>query len=307
MKFDPELTVIIPHLSEPDNLRRCLRSLDRQRRVEFAFEIIVVDNGSVVLPLDVCNEFADIRLEHEPVPGPGPARNHGANIARGGILAFIDADCVAEPGWAASIVAALKEREDVDFVGGDIAILMADPQHPTAIEAYESVYSYRARLYIEKHGYAATGNMAVRARVFSAVGPFGGISTMEDTEWGQRATRLGYQAAFLSEAKVLTPSCKSFAELATRWDRHVAHEFRRYSGSVQGLLRWFVYCLAVGLSPVGEIVRIIGSDRLPGPASLWLAFLIMARVRLYRVRKMMELVYRRNGLAIVSTWNRKSS
>lgn len=308
-QMNPEqtLSVIIPHLNEPDNLRRCLRSLDMQRSADLDFEIVIVDNGSAELPCDVCKEFPNVRLEREPIPGPGPARNHGARVARGRFLAFIDADCVAQPGWARSIVDALTQRPDIDFAGGDIGILMSDPQRPTAVEAYESIYAYRARLYIEKHNYAATGNMAVRVGVFGAVGPFGGISTMEDTEWGQRATRLGYRSAFLPDAKVLTPSCKSFPELATRWDRHIAHEFRRYGDSPAGMLRWLAYCAAMALSPAGEIVTILRSDRVSGLRSRWLAFVCVTRVRLFRFRKMMELVYRRNALAIVSTWNRKSS
>ena len=88
------------------------------------------------------------------------------------------------------------------------------PRYPTAIESYENIYSYRARAYVEQYGFAATGNMAVRKHVFQSVGPFGGISTMEDTEWGQRATAMGHRIIFLPEAKVLTPSCKSFADLA---------------------------------------------------------------------------------------------
>lgn len=307
MNPDQKLSVIIPHLNEPDNLRRCLRSLDAQRSDDLAFEIIVVDNGSAEPPYNICTEFADVRLEREPIPGPGPARNRGARVARSRILAFIDADCVAEPGWARAIVEAMAQRQDVDFAGGDIGILMTDPQRPTAVEAYESIYAYRARLYIEKHGYAATGNMAVRAGVFGAVGPFGGISTMEDTEWGQRATRLGYHAAFLPDAKVLTPSCKSFPELAVRWDRHIAHEFRRYGDSATGMLRWLAYCAVMALSPAGEIPTVLRSDRVSGVRSRWLALTCVTRVRLYRFRKMMELVYRRNALAIVSTWNRKSS
>ncbi|MDQ0322181.1 glycosyltransferase involved in cell wall biosynthesis [Pararhizobium capsulatum DSM 1112] len=307
MKPDLQLSVIIPHLNEADNLRRCLQSLDDQRREDLSFEIIVVDNGSVEPPYDVCNAVTGVRLEREAVPGPGPARNHGAEVARGAILAFIDADCIAEPGWVRSIVQLMEERPDVDFAGGDIAIQMTDPDRPSAVEAYESIYSYRARLYVERHGYAATGNMAVRARVFSVVGPFGGISTMEDTEWGQRATKLGYRAVFLPEAKVLTPSCKSFPELATRWDRHIAHEFRRYRGSLSGMLRWCVYCAVVAFSPAGEIPGILRSSRISGARSRWLAFTCVTRIRLYRARKMMELVYSQNAFVILSTWNRNNS
>lgn len=307
MKPDLKLSVIIPHLNEPDNLRRCLVSLEEQRRDDLPFEIIVVDNGSAELPYDVCDAVAGVRLEREAIPGPGPARNRGAAVARSPLLAFIDADCVAEPGWVRSIVDSMEERSDIAFAGGDIAILMKDPGRPSAVEAYESIYSYRARLYVECHGYVATGNMSVRARVFADVGPFGGISTMEDTEWGQRATRLGHRILFLPDAKVLTPSCKSFPELAMRWDRHVAHEFGEYRGRALGMLRWFAYCLAITFSPAGEALKILRSDRVSGIRSRWLALVCMTRIRFYRVRKMINLVYIGNEIAVLSTWNRGDS
>jgi glycosyltransferase involved in cell wall biosynthesis len=106
----PRISIVIPHLNEPDNLRRCLLSLAAQQSEGIPFEIIVVDNGSIELPRAVCSEFAGVRLEHEPVPGPGPARNLGARCARAELLAFIDSDCVAQPGWLRAIVEAMDGK-----------------------------------------------------------------------------------------------------------------------------------------------------------------------------------------------------
>lgn len=305
MEAPLQLSVVIPHLNEPDNLHRCLVSLDAQRGDGLSFEIIVVDNGSVEMPEDACAGFRNVRLERQPVPGPGPARNHGAALARSGLLAFIDADCIAMPGWARAIVDFMDRHPDTDLLGGDIGILMTDPQKPTAIESYESIYSYRARLYVEQHGYAATGNMAVRTAVFHAVGPFGGISTMEDTEWGQRATALGHRIAFLPDAKVLTPSCKSFPELARRWDRHVAHEFRKVGVARSARLRWLAGCAFIAASPLAEIFRISRSDRVSGIRNRVFALACVTRIRLYRARLMLDLVRYGHSASLVENWNRE--
>lgn len=302
-----QLSVVIPHLNEPDNLRRCLLSLDAQRGDGVPFEVIVVDNGSAEMPHAACAGFSDVRLVREPIPGPGPARNCGAGLAQADLLAFIDADCVAEPGWVRAIVGRMGERPDIDLLGGDIGILMTDPARPTAIEAYESIYSYRARRYVEEHGYAATGNMAVRTSVFRSVGPFGGIATMEDTEWGQRATARGHPIAFLAQAKVLTPSCKSFGELARRWDRHVAHEFRNAGTSVAAKLKWLAYAAVVAASPLPEAVKILRSDRVSGFADRMRAVGCLTRVRLYRARLMFGLALRGNATSLVANWNREET
>lgn len=48
---------------------------------------------------------------------------------------------------------------------------MTDPDRRLQIEAYESIYCYRTRPFVERQGFAATGDIAVRRRVFRAVGP----------------------------------------------------------------------------------------------------------------------------------------
>jgi GT2 family glycosyltransferase len=307
MSPHPRLSIIIPHLNEPDMLARCLRSLNAQRSSGIPFEIIVVDNGSNEMPHSVCQVIPDVTLDREVVPGPGPARNRGAAIAKADLLAFIDADCVAAPGWVSAITSFLDSHPDVAFLGGDIGILPADPARLTAIEAYECIFSYRNRLYVEQHGFAATGNMAVRADVFRAVGPFGGISTMEDTEWGQRATSQGYQVAFADEAKVLTPSCKSFPELKRRWDRHISHEFRKVGRHPAGILSWLLGTAMVAASPPISAFAIFRSRRLVGFRSHCLACICLTRVRLYRAQRMLSLAFHDNTAAVVGSWNREKS
>jgi glycosyltransferase involved in cell wall biosynthesis len=300
-----DLSVVIPHLNEGDNLRRCLLALDRQRTDDIAIEIILVDNGSDQFPEAACAGISDLRLVREVAPGPGPARNLGASLASADIVAFVDADCIVQPSWALSILGYMAQRPEIGVVGGDIGILVEDPSRPTSIETYESIYSYRARLYVERHNYTATGNMAIRREVFRSVGPFGGIGIMEDREWGQRAAMRGYRMAFLSEARVLTPSCKSFVELARRWDRHVSHEFENVLSRRRRVARWLLTAALVAASPLIEIPRVLRSDRVAGLRNKLLALGCLTRIRLYRARKMLAVVRRDRALQLVSSWNRE--
>jgi len=87
------ISVVIPHLNQPEILARCLAALRENTRAPD--EIIVVDNGSDVLP-DVP---ANMTLLQEKTPGPGPARNLGVQHSTGDVLAFIDADCLARFDW----------------------------------------------------------------------------------------------------------------------------------------------------------------------------------------------------------------
>ena len=99
-------SVVIPHLNQPEFLARCLASLAAgSRRPD---EVIVVDNGSDALPQAICDAHG-ARLLTEAEPGPGPARNCGVRVSSGNILAFIDADCLADPGWLAAAEAAIAD------------------------------------------------------------------------------------------------------------------------------------------------------------------------------------------------------
>lgn len=303
----PRLSIVIPHRNDQAGLRLCLTSLTAQRDPELPFEIIVVDNGSTTPPVELCAGFPDVRLVMEPTPGPGPARNHGASLAAAELIAFVDADCTPAPDWAGTIVDFMDSHPAVDFIGGDIRLSRAGKDRMSAIESFESVYGYQARRYVERLGFAATGNMAVRRRVFTEVGPFGGIATMEDTEWGQRASDLGYRIAFVEHARVFTPPCRSFDELVRRWDRHIAHEYRQYAERRFGLARWLFLALLLAGSPAAEIARILRTDRLSGIRSRTLAFTCLTCVRLYRAWRMVTIALNDTSSTVVASWNREGS
>src|SRR5712672_254445 len=95
----PLISVIIPHLNQPDGLEACLGSLYSQTLERSAFEVIVVDNGSTSLPRGVIERYPETLLLQELKPGPGPARNRGTEAASADIFAFTDSDCRAHPDW----------------------------------------------------------------------------------------------------------------------------------------------------------------------------------------------------------------
>ena len=283
------LSVIIPHLNQPEALLRCLGSLTEQKGAARPVEILVVDNGSIVPPATICERFSNCTLLAETRPGPGPARNRGISAARGDILAFIDADCVATPGWLAAIERAFDSSAEAMILGGDVRILCEDPDKPTLLEAYESIFAFRMREYIEKKGFTGTGNLAVRPDVFEAVGTFGGIEIAEDAEWGQRAGRAGYRIRYVPDMIIYHPARREFSELAQKWDRHVAHDFNKARTKRLWMVRWLVLTATVAVSPLAEIPRIVQSERLEGVRPKVLALIGVVRVRLYRSRVMLAL------------------
>lgn len=296
------ISVVIPHLNQPAFLAKCLASLAAGTCI--ADEIFVVDNGSTEPPEAVCAAYPLVRLLHEPTPGPGPARNCGVAEAKGDILAFIDADCLADPHWLAEAKAAMADPS-AQILGGDVRIAYADPNRLTMLEAYESIYAYRMDRYIAREGFTGTGNLVVRRAVLEAVGQFAGLSVAEDRDWGQRATAVGYQIRYVATMKVYHPARAQFSELKTKWDRHMAHDFVNARALKSGLLRWGAKTLVMGASPLAEVPRIVVSDRVNGVRSRILAFFALVRIRTYRAGMMIWLLAGGDPDKLSGRWNRQ--
>ena len=267
-------------------------------------EIIVVDNGSSISLVEVCSAFPGVTLLLQTTPGPGPARNLGASQASGDILAFIDADCVAHPRWLAQIERRFSEDAELAILGGDVRIACGDPKRLTLLEAYESVFAYRMKEYIEKQGFTGTGNLAVRSNVLSAVGPFGGIEIAEDRDWGQRALRLSYRTTYCPDMIVYHPARRNLGELTLKWQRHVAHDFSKMRSKSGWWPRWVLRSVAVALSPAAELARISFSDRVHGWRARGLAFLGLVLVRTYRSGVMLSLAFGGSASTLSRRWNR---
>lgn len=97
----PLISFIITYHNEPLTLlAECLRSVLRVRSLmmergmsEGAFEIIVVDDGSTVSPLDMLGQMdRSIRCIRQDNQGLSAARNTGLDWARGEYVQFVDGD-----------------------------------------------------------------------------------------------------------------------------------------------------------------------------------------------------------------------
>ena len=204
-RASPEVSVIAPHLNQPEHLAAFLASLFAQDFDMGRAEVIIVDNGSRPLPQAIVDRFPGRAAGRGDGPGPGPRPQPRRGAGAGGILVFADADCRVAPDWLPTILARFAADPGLAALGGDIRVFPAVPGRPTPAEAYEAVYAFRQQLYIERQGYSVTANMAVRRAVFAAVGGFGGIAIAEDNDWGRRAGRMGHVTVYAPEVRV-TPS-----------------------------------------------------------------------------------------------------
>lgn len=105
------VSIIIPVYNVQDYLARCVDSVLTQTYTDL--EIILVDDGSIDISGDICDEYAlhnaRVRVIHKENGGLSDARNAGLDVARGNYVAFIDADDYVHPSFVELLLKTINE------------------------------------------------------------------------------------------------------------------------------------------------------------------------------------------------------
>ncbi len=155
-----DVSVVIPVRNAAAHVGEQLAALARQT-TDLAYEVVVADNGSTDDTRGVVEGWRD-RLPALTVvdaslrPGAAYARNVGAANTSGTVLAFCDADDWAGEGW---VQAAFEATRHHCVAAGLVTQSEGTPLNP---EVQEAPTSWRV----------LSGNFAIRAETFNAVGGF---------------------------------------------------------------------------------------------------------------------------------------
>jgi GT2 family glycosyltransferase len=255
----PLVSVIIPHYDDLENLRRCIALLSAQTLPPDQFETIVADNNSSCGLASVADACAGAAIVvPAPIQGAGEARNAGVSAARGKVLAFVDSDCRPAPDW---LERGSRAIDSADVVGGRVVITVENPIHPTPAEAFEMVFAFQTKSYVEDRRFCVTANMFTRRDVFDRVGAFRtGVS--EDIDWGRRAAALGFRLRYADDAIVSHPARRTRSDLLRKWRRTTRESYQLFREQPLGRLRWFVRSWLVLFSPLVHCVAVLRSPEL---------------------------------------------
>jgi glycosyltransferase involved in cell wall biosynthesis len=177
----PVVSVVICTLNRAPYLRGALESLVGQRLPGASWEVLVVDNGSTDDTADVAHAFErtlPLRYLVEPTLGLCHARDTGWREARGRIVAYLDDDAVASPGWLAAVHDVFTREPTTGVAGGPVRPIWEAPPPP-----WLSDVAARALTIVEwpdgpkriadvRQEWLAGANMAAPRAVLEAVGGF---------------------------------------------------------------------------------------------------------------------------------------
>ncbi|QCU73136.1 glycosyltransferase [Pseudoalteromonas distincta] len=221
---DDTVSIIVPVYNDSESLIKCIESLLEQD-ISNEYEIIVVDNGSHnfnTYSAEINKKYPSVILLQELSPGSYAARNKGLSIAKGKVIAFTDSDCIAHKSWLST---AIKRLQKVDMVGGRIEVFYKDPQNPTSVELYESVFAFDQKSAVAR-GHSVTANLLVKKIVIDKVGVFNSKTfSGGDIEFTDRANKAGFKIDYSEDAMVYHPARRKYSEYQNKLRRVIGGQF----------------------------------------------------------------------------------
>jgi GT2 family glycosyltransferase len=188
-----DVSVIIPSYNSSKTIASCLESILAQEAPPV--EIIVVDSSTDGTDRLIRSRYPMVQLYHfKQRTFPGPARNFGATLAKGSIVAFIDSDCIAASDWVKRL--ASRHSEGHRIVGGAIEVGNPDSQiawagHLGEFREFLPLGEERPVLHVP------TCNLSYRRMIFNKYGGFPiAYYPQEDLLFNYMLNQFGFEVWF---------------------------------------------------------------------------------------------------------------
>jgi glycosyltransferase involved in cell wall biosynthesis len=182
MEYVYKVSAVICSYNRARFIISAVESIFSQQYDKGLYEVIVVDNNSKDETLSLLDEYKashpgyHFRYFTEMKQGVANARTRCAKEALGEIVAFLDDDSIAQPGWLSSIAAFFDAHPEAWSVGGKIT-----PKFLTAVPGWYSRYFFGlvgnfnlgpSVKRLTGVRYPCGANMAFRKKVFAEIGYF---------------------------------------------------------------------------------------------------------------------------------------
>ena len=219
----PVFSIVIPNKDEGELLLRTVRSVLASKGP--SFEVIVVDDRSRHPP-DLNGRWPNVAQIDGPGLGVAPARNAGAERARGRYLIFLDGHVLVPPDWLVHIQRAFEAHPHLAAVSPGIAV-------EGDVDTAGYGLTWDDRLHVRWLPEPATavadvpllpgGCLAVRADVFKSTGGFNrGFRGhgYDDQEFSLRLWLLGHRLACLRDVTVVHRFRSEFPYPVEPWQHY---------------------------------------------------------------------------------------
>jgi GT2 family glycosyltransferase len=210
----PLLSIIIPNWNGARHLPTCLNALRRQTYPHL--EVIVVDNASTdESPLLVQRDYPEVQLIRlDCNRGLTGGVNRGIQLAQGEVIAPLNNDTEAAPGWAEALMTALLNHPDAGMAASKMLLFDRRDTLHSAGDAYgvDGIPANRGVWQPDQRQFdgdeyiwgGCGGAVAYRRAMLDDIGLFDEDLFMycEDVDLNWRAQLAGYRCVFAPQAVV---------------------------------------------------------------------------------------------------------
>jgi GT2 family glycosyltransferase len=196
----PSVSVVVPTRDRAGYLEVTLDSLADQR-LEEPYEVIGVDDGSRDETPAVIERAGVRSIRHDPPRGANAARNAGIRAAEADLVALVDDDVFAPPGWLAALMDGARRHPEAEVVGGPIRARFDGPAPRGCGRERPPITTLDLGPEDTEAEVVWSANMLLRRSVFERVGPFdealptGG----DEEEWLRRLRAAGGRVVYLAD------------------------------------------------------------------------------------------------------------
>ena len=201
MAVQPAVSIVIPTRNRARYLEVALRSLMAQD-LDGPFEVVVVDDASADDTGAVAGRLGATILVHEDARGPNAARNTGIRSNEAPLVAIVDDDVLAPPGWLRALVEGACRHRDAEAFGGPIRARFEGPAPRGCGRELPPITTLDLGARDTETELVWSANMALRRSAFERVGPFDEsfIVGGDEEDWLRRLRSIGGKVVYLAAA-----------------------------------------------------------------------------------------------------------
>lgn len=207
MKSHTYFSVIVPTYDRPRHLEECLKALASLDYPCSRFEVIVVDDDSGPATEKVAISFhdqLDLKFVTQTHAGPARARNTGASLARGEMLAFTDDDCRPSTGWLQALHSNAMANPG-QMIGGSVFNALHDNAYATASHILVDLVLRHCNAGLQGPTFLPSNNLAIPTGKFWETGGFDAAFNApagEDRDFCDRWLGQGFRMRYALDAVV---------------------------------------------------------------------------------------------------------
>lgn len=234
-KRTPKLSVIIPAWNEERSIATTIKAIKRTIYPNLV-EILVVNDGSTDKTVEIAKQFSKVKIINKNHSGKADCVNHGLKIAKGELIAIVDADSSPAKDAFSKIVPYFEDKK----VGAVTSSVLA--KRPKGIlqgmQHIEYTIASWGRKLLEYVNavYVTPGPLSIyRKSILLKIGGFDSDNLTEDLEITWHLLSEGYKVKMCMSAKTHTivhKKLKSWWNQRLRWNTGALQTMNKYRSSI---------------------------------------------------------------------------